>query len=182
LGHRTDTRRNRTFRWPDLLTRLLARAGRAIVGFLFRLDLGNITNVRVGDADSQVLAQWIRNIAQNLNLLVAWGVVWLAAHFSMIGVGLLILGPHSKAGAPLSILIPVEVLPGFFAALNGARIGISITMTYRMIPAVGDARGASRPPPAWTQKRGPLLRLSTPSDWDFLPALAVVIALEVALR
>jgi hypothetical protein len=100
----------------------------------------------------------------------------------MIGVGLLILGPHSKAGAPLSLLIPVEVLPGFFVALNGARIGISITMTYRMIPAVGDARGASQSPPGWTQKRGALLRLSTPSDWDFLAALAVVIALEIALR
>jgi hypothetical protein len=149
---------------------------------VFKLDLGNIANVRVGDADSQVLAQWIRNIAQNLNLLVAWGVVWLAAHLGLIGIGLLILGPHSKAGAPLSILIPVEALPGFFVALSGARIGLSITITYRMIPAVGDARGASQPPPAWTLKRGRLLRLSTPSDWDFLTALAVVIALEIALR
>jgi len=145
------------------------------VRFAFRVDIGNLITLRVPDADAQILTQWVRLVAQNMDLLVAWALVWVVAHLTMVGIGAILIGPNH--GAPAFVVVPVEVIPGFFVALGGIRLGIAMRMTYRVIIAVGDARGASRPPPAWTQRRGLLVELTTPRDWDIVPALVLVAVL-----
>src|ERR1700738_1608713 len=136
--------------------------------------------MRINAADAQILGQWIGVAVQNLELMVAWIVAWPLFHLGMIVVGRLVLGPDR--GMPTSILIPVEVIPGFLFGLSTLRVTTSFQRLYRIIKAVGDARSASRPTPPWTQHRGLRLELMTPSDWDFLAALALVATIELLTR
>lgn len=143
----------------------------------FRADLGRIIQLKADAADTEFVVQWIRVLVRNLELLIAWLALWVLLHLSSIVLAGIVLGPGH--GAPYAILIPVEVVPGFFVAVSVARLAITAQRLPRIMKVVGGARGASQPPPAWTQRRGLLLDLVTPSDLDFLVALAIVVILEV---
>jgi hypothetical protein len=158
----------------------MTAVGRLIVRTIFRIDIGNLVNLKTDEPDAQVLARWIRILAQCLDLIVAWLCVWLVAHFSMVAIGAIVVGP--RHGAPLLLLLFVEGIPGFFVALMAGRLGLAMTMTTRVIPAVGDARGTGQSPPAWTQRPGLLILLSSPSDFDVIPVVLLAIALGFLIR
>lgn len=104
------------------------------------------------EPDAEIVVAWIRLLVRNVELLIAWLVLWVVLHLSGIVFAGIFLGP-GRGG-------PIWVLP----------------------KAVGAARKVSQPPPAWTQRRGLMLPLATPSDWDFLVALGLVLTLEVFLK
>lgn len=95
-------------------------------------------------------------------------------------MGRILLGPGR--GGPVSVLIAVEAFPGFLVALFAGRLGLTAQRLLRIIDVVGGERRDSLSPPAWTQRRGILLEVATPRDFDFVIALAVVVALEFLLR
>jgi len=146
----------------------------------FRADIGGIIKLKADARDTEILVRWIRVLVQDLELFIAWLVVWVLLHFGMIVLGRILLGPGR--GGPASVVIAVEAFPGFFVALFAGRLGLTAQRLLRIIDVVGGARGASQSPPAWTQRRGILLELATPRDFDFVIALAVVVALEFLLR
>jgi len=150
------------------------------MSLVFRADVGRIVELRADAADTEFVARWIRLLVRNLELLLAWLALWVLLHVGGIVILRIVLGPGG--GAPLSILIPLEGLPGFVVALSVARLTVTSVQLPRIAKAVGEARKASEPPPSWTQRRGVILMLVTPSDWDFLVALGLVVALEVWLK
>jgi hypothetical protein len=147
---------------------------------IFRADVGNLFNLKWDEADARFVVRWIRILAQSLDLLVAWALVWFVAHLTMVAVGAIFVGPNH--GAIAFILIPVEVVPGTLVVLMALRLAVAMTMTIRIIPAVGDVRGTGRPPPAWTQRPGLQVRLSTPTDFDFAVVLLLAVALLYLMR
>ena len=153
----------------------MTNLGRRIVRLIFRADVGNLFNLKWEEGDAHLVVRWIQILSQCLDLLVAWALVWFVAHLTMVAIGAVIFGPTHTA--PPFILVPVEVVPGTFVVLMMVRLAVAMTMTIRIIPAVGDVRGTSRPPPAWTQRPGLLIRLSAPSDFD----LGLVFLLAVVL-
>jgi hypothetical protein len=147
-----------------------------LLALVFRADLGNIIKLRADAPDTEIEVRWIRQLVRNLELLIAWLVLWIILHFGSILVAGIVLGPGH--GAPNALLILLEVVPGLFVALSVARLALTAWQLPRMIKAVGEARGASRPPPAWTQRQGILLPLVTASDLDFLIALGLIVIFE----
>lgn len=148
---------------------------------VFRADMGRLGEMRAApEPETEIVVAWIRLLVRNVELLIAWLVLWVLLHVGGIVVAGIILGPGH--GGPVSILIPIEVLPGFFVGLSVARLTVATVQMQRVGRAVGAARKASQPPPAWTQRRGLLLLLATPSDWDFLVALGLVLTLELLAR
>jgi hypothetical protein len=132
------------------------------------------------EPDTEIVVAWIRLLVLNVELLIAWLVLWVLLHVGGILFAGIVLGPGH--GGPISVLIPLEVLPGFFVALSVARLTVATVQMQRVGKAVGAARKASQPPPGWTQRRGLVLLLATPSDWDFLVALGLVLTLELLVR
>jgi len=148
---------------------------------VFRADMGRLGEKRAApEPDAEIVVAWIRLLVRNVELLIAWLVLWVLLHLGAVVFAGIFLGPGR--GGPVSVLIPLEVLPGFFVALSVARLTAATVQMQRVAKAVGAARKVSQPPPAWTQRRGLMLPLATPSDWDFLVALGLVLALEVLAR
>jgi hypothetical protein len=151
------------------------------MALVFRADLGGLGEMRrAPEPDTEIVVAWIRLLVRNVELLIAWLVLWVFLHVGGIIVAGFVLGPGH--GGPVSILIPLEVIPGFFVGLSVARLTLAQVQIQRVGRAVGAARKVAQPPPTWTQRGGLLVLLATPSDWDFLVVLAIVVILEVQPR
>jgi hypothetical protein len=93
------------------------------MSLVFRADLGRIIELKADAADSEFVVRWIRLLVRNFELLIAWLVLWVLLHVGGIVVAAIVHGPGH--GGPVSILIPLEVIPGFFVGLSVARLTVA---------------------------------------------------------
>jgi hypothetical protein len=133
-------------------------------------------DVKPSDDDEARVIRWIGISITTFYLALTWLIIWLLAHLTVVLLASVVL---HWPGIPVRLLIVVEVLPASMFSLDLLRVSIAVPRTTAAIKAVGDARGAGRPRPAWTKQGRLIQRLLTPSDIDLAAAIALVIALEV---
>ena len=165
----------------SLLTSRLVTLGRALLALVLRVDIGKLAGIQpsIADADAGQIMQWLTRAVVDLELMVTWLVIWPCLHLGYLLISRFILG--QSRGLP-QILIPVELFPGLMLALAFVRMALAYSQFTRVARAVGAARKAGVPPPAWTQRPGLLLRLATPTDVDLVLGVLLIAAIEILIR
>lgn len=95
-----------------MLTGAITRLGHTVAGGLFRFDVDKLVPAAVRSQVSSPLDDWMRLAVANVERMVAWLVLWPAAHLAMVGVSS-IMGPRRE---PTYAVVPEELIPGLMLA------------------------------------------------------------------
>lgn len=118
-----------------MLTGAITRLGHAVVSGLFRFDVNKLVPAADRSQVSSPLSDWMRLAVANVERMVAWLVLWPAAHLAMVGVSTII----GLKREPTYLVVPVELIPGLMLAWSLPRASLTLRRAEQVSRAVDSA-------------------------------------------